>query len=55
MALTNYLMHTLICTTLFYGWGFGLYDHLGRFQQMFVVLGIWVLQLSWEPLETKVA
>jgi uncharacterized protein len=50
LALTNYLSHTLICTTLFYGWGFGLFDHLGRFQQMFVVLGIWILQLIVSPI-----
>jgi len=50
MALTNYLSHTLICTTLFYGWGFGLFDHLGRFQQMFVVLGVWIFQLIVSPI-----
>jgi uncharacterized protein len=50
MALTNYLLHTLICTTLFYGWGFGLFAHLGRFQQMFVVLAIWILQLIISPI-----
>jgi uncharacterized protein len=50
MALTNYLSHTLICTTLFYGWGFGLYDRLGRFEQMFVVLGIWIFQLLVSPI-----
>jgi uncharacterized protein len=29
MPLSNYLMQTLICTTLFYNWGFGLWDKVG--------------------------
>jgi uncharacterized protein len=29
MPLTNYLMQSLICTTLFYNWGFGLWDRVG--------------------------
>ena len=46
MALTNYLMQTVICTTTFYGWGFGLFGSLERWQLWGVVLGVWALQLA---------
>ena len=45
MALTNYLMQSLICTTLFYGYGAGLYGKLQRYELYYVVVGVWVLQL----------
>lgn len=47
MSLTNYLLQTLICTTLFYGHGFGLFGRLERWQQALVVLGVWALQISF--------
>jgi uncharacterized protein len=49
MALTNYLMHTIICTTLFYGHGFRLYGRVERVGQVAIVVAIWVLQLSLSP------
>jgi uncharacterized protein len=45
MALTNYLLHSVILTTVFYGYGFGLYGTVPRFWQMGFVAGVIVLQL----------
>ncbi len=53
MALTNYLTQSLVCTTLFYGYGFGLYATLDRIQLFGVVAAIWVLQLWYNPLWLK--
>ena len=47
MAFTNYIAQTLICTTLCYGWGLGLFGALSRFELLGVVAGIWMLQLWW--------
>jgi uncharacterized protein len=49
MALTNYLLHTLICTTIFYGHGFGLYGQVERVGQIEIVLAIWLFQLVVSP------
>lgn len=46
-AFTNYLGTSLICTTLFYGYGFGLYGELSRASLYIVVLGVWGLMLLW--------
>src|SRR5207253_950 len=45
MALTNYLLHTLICTTIFYGHGFGLFGQVERVGQIEIVLAVWAFQL----------
>jgi uncharacterized protein len=50
MAFTNYLLHTIICTTLFYGFGFRLFGRLDRFEQLGVVLAVWTFQLVASPL-----
>ena len=45
MALSNYLTHSLVCTTLFYGYGFGLYGRVNRTGLAAIVFTIWVAQL----------
>ena len=47
MALTNYLVQTLICILLFNGYGLGLFGQIDRFSLWWVILGIWVLQLAY--------
>jgi len=49
MALTNYLLQTLICTTLFYGHGLGWFGRVERWQQLTIVLAVWALQLLLSP------
>ncbi|MGB7062748.1 MAG: DUF418 domain-containing protein [Candidatus Zixiibacteriota bacterium] len=50
MALTNYLLQTIICTTIFYGHGLGLFGRVERSEQILIVIGIWVFQLLISPL-----
>jgi len=45
MALTNYLLQSVICTTIFYGHGFGLFGYVDRAGQLAIVIGIWTFQL----------
>ncbi len=45
MALTNYLMHSVILTSIFYGYAGGQYGEISRAPQMGLVFGIIILQL----------
>jgi uncharacterized protein len=45
MALTNYLLQSVICTTIFYGHGFGFFGYVDRAGQLAIVVGIWTFQL----------
>jgi uncharacterized protein len=49
MALTNYLMHSVILTTLFYGYGLGLYGAVPRFWQIGFVVAVVAFQLWFSP------
>lgn len=45
MAFTNYLGANILATTVFYGYGLGLYGQLERYQLYGVVAAIWTLQI----------
>ena len=45
MALTNYLAQSVICNTIFLGFGFGMWGKMQRYEIYFVVIGIWIFQL----------
>ncbi|MBT8252392.1 MAG: DUF418 domain-containing protein [Flavobacteriaceae bacterium] len=47
MALTNYLTQSIICVFIFWGIGLGLFGTFDRWQQLLVVLGVWVIQILW--------
>jgi uncharacterized protein len=53
MALTNYLMQSLLCAVLFHGWGFGLFGQLSRMALLGVVAAICLLQLVISPVWLK--
>ncbi len=45
MALTNYLLQSIIATFIFYGHGLGLFGTIGRAEQWGYILGIWLFQI----------
>ncbi len=50
MALTCYLATSLICTTLFEGYGFGMFAKLQRYQLLYVVFSVWLFLLIASPI-----
>jgi uncharacterized protein len=61
LALTNYMLQSVVCTTIFYGFGFGLYEKLGQAQGLLlsvlifgfqIPLSVWWLKhFQYGPLE----
>jgi uncharacterized protein len=50
MALSNYLLQTVICTMIFYGHGLGLFGRVQRVGQIGIVVAVWVVLLVISPL-----
>ncbi len=46
-AFSNYLGTSLVMTTIFYGYGFGLFGYVGRAGLWLFVLGAWAVMLLW--------
>jgi uncharacterized protein len=53
MAFTNYLMQSVLCALIFYGFGFGLFGKLERYQLIFVVLFVWGINILFSFLWLK--
>jgi uncharacterized protein len=47
MALTNYLIQSLICTTIFYGYGLGLFGQVGAAVGVLLTVVIYALQIPF--------
>jgi uncharacterized protein len=45
MAISNYLLQTMICTTLFYGYGLGLYGQVGSGAGVLLTMTVFALQI----------
>jgi uncharacterized protein len=50
MAFSNYIFHTVMATTIFYGHGLGLFGSVERTGQVAIVLLIWTVQLVVSPI-----
>ena len=44
-AFSNYLLQTVICTTIFYGHGLGLFGYVERGTQFLIVIAVWFFQI----------
>jgi len=45
MPLSNYLFQSIVCTTIFYSYGFGLYGKVGAASGLILAIGIFIIQI----------
>lgn len=50
MAFSNYIIQSIICSFLFFGYGFGFFAMFEYFQLFLIVIAIWIFQLIVSPL-----
>lgn len=53
MAFTNYIMQSVVMTTIFYGFGFGLFAELERYELYYFVFAVYLIQLIGSELWLK--
>jgi uncharacterized protein len=53
LAFSNYIMHSVICTFVFFGYGLNQYAEWEYYQLYYLVIGIWILQLLISPFWLK--
>lgn len=53
MAFSNYLIQSIIGAVVFYGFGFGLFGKMQRYEYYFVVLAIWIGQIIFSNVWLK--
>ena len=53
MAFTNYLMQSIFCSFIFYGYGLGYYHKMQYHQIYYIVFAIWIFQLIFSSIWLK--
>ena len=53
MALSNYLLMSVLCTLLFYGYGLGMFGRLERAQLLYVVVAVWSVNVIFSVVWLK--
>ncbi|MCM3444706.1 DUF418 domain-containing protein [Metabacillus halosaccharovorans] len=55
LSLTNYLMQTIICTTFYYGYGFGYFGKSSVIEGITLAIGIFIIQMIASTLYLRIA
>jgi uncharacterized protein len=53
MALSNYLLTSLLCALFFYGYGLGMFARLERYQLLYVLASVWTINLIFSTIWLK--